>query len=77
MSTIAVGRMTRAEWHGAIAPINVGAREAAAMLGISLRTLQTETTDGSVPSFKIRGRRLYNVQELQRISLERSQQATA
>lgn len=54
-------------------PINVGAHDAAQRLGISLRTLQTETSAGRIPSFKIRGRRLYNVEALKRYSVEQSE----
>jgi excisionase family DNA binding protein len=57
----------RPEAH-ALEPINVGAVEAARILGISKRTLQTEVGAGRIPSLKIRGRRLFNVDALKRIS---------
>ncbi|HMP05530.1 MAG TPA: helix-turn-helix domain-containing protein [Lacipirellulaceae bacterium] len=62
--------------HGAVAatePINVDARRAAALLGISQRTLASEVAAGRIPSLKIRGRRLFNVETLRRLSVELSQ----
>ncbi|WP_145435532.1 helix-turn-helix domain-containing protein [Lacipirellula limnantheis] len=72
MSRATIGRMTRGEYHASIDPINVGAAEAATLMRISKRTLATETAAGRIPSFKIRGRRLYNVEALKRYSAEQS-----
>lgn len=45
-------------------PLAVGTREAAAMLGVSVRTLATLTTTGAIPSLLIGRRRLYRVEAL-------------
>lgn len=53
-------------------PINVDSRRAAELLGISTRTLASEVAAGRIPSLKIRGRRLFNVELLRRHSAKLS-----
>lgn len=57
----------------AVEKINVGARVMAAMLDISPRTLATLTDENVIPSFKLKGRRLYNVEEVKKRCAELSQ----
>ncbi|HNQ22646.1 MAG TPA: helix-turn-helix domain-containing protein [Phycisphaerae bacterium] len=47
------------------APLAVGAREAARMLGIGVRLLWSRTNSGEIPHLRLGARTLYNVHALQ------------
>ncbi len=48
-------------------PLSVGLEEAAALLGISARTLRKMAADGRVPSVKLGRRLLFRVRDLETV----------
>lgn len=52
-------------------PVHVGTRDAARILGVSLRTLQNLTKAGEIPCVRVRSRVLYRIDTLDRWSKER------
>ena len=62
---------------GPIKPLLISEREAAALLGVSERTLFNMRKDGQIPFQRMRGRIMYRVSAMEEWLREREQRANA